>query len=178
MLSPGPANLVSFVLGARNGVRRILPFQSGVFTVYAAFTICLGSLTTRIAMSSPGAAQTAQFLGGLFIVYLGGKLIYRRGRKVDDRPPTFTNGVVLQTLNPKFPGVVIAIFSSRSDEPALATTAVVLSVGALGLLGYGLAGSVVRTRAASTDDLRGLDLAAGVSLVLVGLWFFTRPLFG
>lgn len=178
MLSPGPANLVSFVLGARNGSRRILRFHCGILTIYAAVAICLGLLTTRVGVASPSAALALQALGGLFILYLAVQLIRRRGRDVVEKDPTFTNGVVLQILNPKFPGVVVAVFSSQPSEPALVTSAVIVGAGAIGLLGYSIAGTLLHSKATSSDGFRALDLLSGIGMVMVGVWFLMRPWLG
>ncbi len=53
MLSPGPANLVSFVLGARNSLYQLLPFQFGIIIIYGVIAFVLGSLTIQIHAISP-----------------------------------------------------------------------------------------------------------------------------
>lgn len=178
MLSPGPANLVSFVLGARTGFSRILPFQLGIVVVYGVVAFVLGSLTTRVSAVSPLAVYVLQALGGVFIVYLGLQLIFRKNREAAGKAPTFGNGIMLQALNPKYPGVVLAVFANRQGETALATTAILLLVGTIALLGYSLAGSLFHARAISGSGFRALDRTAGVLLCLVGLWFAIQPLLG
>ncbi len=178
MLSPGPANLVSFVLGARNGFVRLLPFQFGIVVVYGVVALGLGSLTTRISAVSPSTVSVLQALGGLFIVYLGLQLALRKNREAVGRTPSFANGVLLQALNPKFPGVVLAVFANRQGQAAWATTAVILLVGTIGLLGYAMAGSLLHARAISGSGFRVLDLVAGSLLCAVGLWFTIQPLLG
>ena len=178
MLSPGPANLVSFVLGTRNGFRRLLPFQFGIVVVYGVVAIALGSLTTRISAIAPGMASLLQAMGGLFIVYLGIQLTLRTKRETPEKSPTFASGVVLQCLNPKFPGVVLAVFASRQGQPAWMTTTVILIVGAAGLFTYSMAGSLFHARTVAGAGFRALDVAAGSSLCVVGLWFLSQPLLG
>ena len=53
MLSPGPANLVSFVLGTRNSLYQLLPFQFGIIIIYGVIAFVLGSLTIQIHAISP-----------------------------------------------------------------------------------------------------------------------------
>ena len=74
MLSPGPANLVSFALGARHGVLSLCPFQIGIVVVYAVVSLALGALTLQVSAMAPGATFLLRVLGGLFIVYLGVQL--------------------------------------------------------------------------------------------------------
>ena len=178
MLSPGPANLVSFVLGARNGSYRLLPFQCGIVVVYAIVAIGLGSLTTRINEANPTITLVLQILGGLFIVYLGFRLALRKNREIVHTAPTFTNGVLLQALNPKYPGVVLSVFVIRQGQATLATACVITLVGAIGLLAYSMAGSLFHRRTISGSGFRTLDLIAGSLLCIVGLWFVIQPLLG
>jgi len=174
MLSPGPASLASFLLGTRYGVSQLLPFQLGIVLVYAIVAVAVGLLTEQISGLSPLAIKVLQIAGGLFIIYLGVQLA-RRTQQVTERvSPTFLNGVLLQCLNPKFPGVVLAVFVNRSSQPTLETAAIISLVGATGLLIYSAAGSLLRFRQASKERLRAVDIVSGALLCAVGLWFVLR----
>lgn len=177
MLSPGPANLVSFVLGTRNSTFQLLPFQLGIILVYGVVAAALGLLSNRIYAMAPAAVVVLQAIGGLFIIYLGIQLARRTKRDATERAPTFVNGVTLQCLNPKFPGVVLAVFANRHTQPILLVTAAIFAVGAIGLLAYSTAGSILRARDASDSGFRTFDLVAGGMLCAVGLWFILQPLF-
>lgn len=175
MLSPGPANLVSFVLGTRNGTLQLLPFQLGILLVYGVVAVVLGFLSSQICAIAPAAVAILQAIGGLFIVYLGVQLARRTHRDATDRAPTFVNGVMLQCLNPKFPGVVFAVFANRQAQPVLIVAATILTVGAIGLFAYSTAGSILRARNMSDGGFRTFDLVAGGMLCVVGLWFILQP---
>ena len=170
MLSPGPANLVSLVLGARHGFKQMLPFLGGIAVVYGLVAFALGSLTMQINALNSNAATVLQGLGGLFIVYLGLQLIFRKDRETGSQTPTFGNGLLLQVLNPKYPGVVLAVFANSQNQSTLMTTGVVLGVGVLGLLIYSRVGSFMHTLTLTGSGFRKLDLISGSLLALVGLW--------
>jgi len=175
MLSPGPANLVSFVLGARTHFYQLLPFQFGIIIVYGIIAFVLGSLTLQIYTISPTGTKIVQILGGLFIVYLGLQLLFRKNRETKQKAPTFMNGVLLQVLNPKYPGVILAVFTYRPDQPTWITSLVLTSIGALGLLIYSKVGSLLHTRTISGLGFRSLDQVTGSLLCLVGMWFAIQP---
>ena len=176
MLSPGPANLVSFLLGTRNSVTQLLPFQLGILLVYTMVAIGLGFLTKRIGEFSPIAVGTLQTVGGLFIIYLGIQLVRRTKRDAMERSPTFLNGITLQCLNPKFPGVVLAVFANRDSQPTLMTASIICFVGAIGLLTYSTAGSLLRIGHEPDRPFGVVDIVAGVLLCGVGLWFILQAL--
>lgn len=170
MLSPGPANLVSFFLGTRNSITQLLPFQMGILLVYTTVAIALGFLAKRIADFSPHAIGTLQIIGGLFIIYLGIRLIQRQKCDESVRSPTFLSGVTLQCLNPKFPSVVLTVFANRHGQAIMITASIICIVGAIGLLTYSTAGSLLRFQ--QTDKYIGMvDAIAGILLCGVGLWF-------
>ncbi len=170
MLSPGPANLVSLALGARHGVARVLVFQLGIVVVYTIVALAVGLFATEVATHSTFATRVIQLLGGCFVVYLGYRLARRKKRDSDVDTPAFASGVVLQILNPKYPAVVLAVFANRSDLSMVLTAAVVVIVGAAGLLIYSSVGSLVRRLSFSDKGFRILDVGFGALLCIVGLW--------
>jgi threonine/homoserine/homoserine lactone efflux protein len=174
MLSPGPANVVSFLLGTRYKVTQLLPFLLGILFVYTVVAIGLGSLGRRIADFSPIALGALQAAGGLIIIYLGIQLVQRTKREAKERYPTFLNGITLQCLNPKFPGVVLAVFANRHPQSTLITASIICVVGAVGLLTYSIAGSLLRDRHESGRRFEVVDLVSGVLLCVVGLWFILQ----
>jgi threonine/homoserine/homoserine lactone efflux protein len=176
MLSPGPANLVSFLLGTRHRATQLLPFQLGILLVYGVVAIGLGFLGKQIADFSPIAVGTLQVVGGLFIIYLGIQLVQRIKREAKERHPTFLNGITLQCLNPKFPGVVLAVLANRHSQSTLMTASIICVVGAVGLLTYSISGSLLRDRHESSRRFQVVDTVSGILLCFVGLWFILQPL--
>jgi threonine/homoserine/homoserine lactone efflux protein len=171
MLSPGPANLVSFTLAARVGFARVLMFQLGILVVYALVSITLGLLANEVSGSVPYGTATLQLLGGLFIGYLGLRLASRKQPDLAGvEGPSFLSGAILQILNPKYPAVVLTVFANRAEQPPLTTAGIIVAVGAAGLLIYSFAGSLVRSLLPAEKHLRVLDVAFGLLLGVVGIW--------
>ena len=119
MLSPGPANLVSFALTARFGFSQIIFFLLGISLVYILVAIVLGVITNQVTGQSSIVAVILMLLGGLFIFYLGIQMVGRKSHKITTRPPSFSNGVLLQLLNPKYPPVVLSVFAHSQNPHAL-----------------------------------------------------------
>ena len=77
MLSPGPANLVTFALTARFGFSQILSFLLGISLVYILVAIVLGVVTSRLTEQYSNITDCIRFFSGLFILYLGVQLLRR-----------------------------------------------------------------------------------------------------
>ena len=178
MLSPGPANLVSFALTARFGFSQILSFLLGISLVYILVAIILGIITNQVTEQSSIIAVILKLLGGLFIFYLGIQLVKRKSHKISTKAPTFSNGVLLQLLNPKYPPVVLSVFSHSQNQHALFTAAVISIVGALGLVLYAAAGALIHHRVRSVKWFRILNVVfaySGDSDHLYWFYSITRP---
>lgn len=170
MLSPGPANLVSFALTARYGFSQILFFLLGISLVYMLVAIVLGVITDQVTEHSSGIAEAIKLLGGIFILYLGIQLIRRNSRITSIKAPNFSNGILLQLLNPKYPPVVLSVFALNKNQHVLLTASIISIVGVMGLVMYAAAGSFIHHRVSSDKWLGIADMVFGTMLCLVGLW--------
>lgn len=176
MLSPGPANLVSFALTARFGFSQILFFLLGISLVYILVAIILGLITNQVTGQFSIIADILKLLGGLFIVYLGVQLLRRKSHNISTKAPTLSNGVLLQILNPKYPPVVLSVFAHSQNQHTLLTAGIISIVGAMGLLLYAAAGALIHHRASPDKWLRRLDMLFGTMLCLVGLFLLVDGL--
>lgn len=176
MLSPGPANLVSFSLGTRTSLINLLPFYSGIVLVYGIVSFGFGVLAREANVLTPTGMTFLQILGGAFIVCLGVRLFRSNGSKVDSPDPTFANGVVLQALNPKFPGVVLSVFATRVSQPFLHTASIICAVGMIGLAVYGGAGSLMGSYGPTQKDSGLWDRISGSLMCAVGFWFIFQAI--
>ncbi len=139
-------------------------------------SLALGAVTLQVSALAPGVTLLLREFGGLFIIYLGVQLMRRTKRDANEKTPTFFNGVILQFLNPKFPGVVIAVFANRQGQPPWVTAMVIVTVGAIGLVTYSTSGMLLSRSVVKDDGFRVVDRAAGSMLCLVGFWFMFQPL--
>lgn len=176
MLSPGPANLVSFSLGTRTRLINLLPFYSGILLVYGIVSFGIGILAQEASVLTPTTMAILQILGGAFIVFLGIRFLRTSGSKVNSPDPTFANGVVLQVLNPKFPGVVLSVFASRASQPSFHTASIICAVGLLGLVVYGGTGSLMGSSRPNPKDNGLWDRISGALICAVGFWFIIQAI--
>lgn len=178
MLSPGPANLVSFAFGARFGLSRILPFLLGVSIVYVFMALALGAGTNHLMGQYSGLTDFIRFFGGAFIVYLGIQLLRRKNRDISTKAPNIWNGIAIQLLNPKYPPVVLSVFAASPDQNAILTAGILTVVGMAGLMIYAATGAVIHRKVNLERQLRTVDFVFGVLLCLVGFWLMVQPVGG
>lgn len=176
MLSPGPANLVSFALTARFGFSQILSFLLGISLVYILVAIVLGIGTSRLTEQYSDITYFIKFFGGLFILYLGVQLLRRKSRNDSVKIPSMWNGIFLQLLNPKYPPVVLSVFANSQNQNALITAGILSIVGITGLVIYAAAGTFMRHQVNMERQLGIVDYVFGVLLCLVGLWLLVEPI--
>jgi len=169
LLSPGPANLASAAMTARFGFPKTLTFIFGIVLVYWLVAIGLGVMTNQVFEQYPYVSRILKFLGGLFIIYLGTQLIWRKNSNVSITTPSFLKGALLQLLNPKYPPVVISIFAHNQNQNMLLTASTIAIIGAFGLALYAGLGVIIHRRINSDLWQRVIDLIFGVSLIIVGL---------
>ncbi|MCR8923787.1 LysE family translocator [Dasania sp. GY-MA-18] len=170
MLSPGPANLVTFALTARFGFAKILPFLLGISLVYIVIAIVLGAITSRLAEQYADVTNYIRVFGSCFIVYLGVKLLRRRNRNTLTKAPSLWNGITLQLLNPKYPPVVLSVFANSQNKNTLITAAILCIIGVTGLVIYASAGMFMRRQVNVEKQLGVLDFVFGLLLCFTGIW--------
>ncbi|WP_339673960.1 LysE family transporter [Dasania marina] len=176
MLSPGPANLVTFALAARFGFSPILPFLLGIALVYIVVAIVLGAVTNRLTEQYSDITDYIRVFGGLFIIYLGVKLLRRKSRNTVAKAPSMWNGVVLQLLNPKYPPVVLSVFANSQNQNTVLTATILSIVGVAGLVIYAAVGVFMHHKVKMDRQLRVVDCVFGVLLCLTGLWLLVEPI--
>jgi threonine/homoserine/homoserine lactone efflux protein len=178
MLSPGPANLVSFAFGARFGFVQILPFLFGVSVVYIFVALALGVGTNHLMGQHSGFTDLIRFFGGVFIVYLGIQLLRRKNQNISTKAPSIWNGIVLQILNPKYPPVVLSVFAASQNQDPFMTAGILAIVGMAGLLVYAISGAVIHHKVNRENQFGTVDLVFGVMLCFVGFWLLVKPVGG
>ncbi len=174
MVSPGPANLASFVLAARHGISKVIPFVLGIVSVYVTIAFATGVFSKQLFVIAPRASGILATLGGTFIIFLGIQLMLRERRQTQERRPTLFEGAALQCLNPKYPGVVMTVYAERSHEPALLVALAISVVGTISLLAYAAMGALLSKRKTTPKQRKLFDQFAGGMLCLVGLWLILK----
>lgn len=177
MLSPGPANVAALALSARHGLVRVVPFLLGIALVAGSVALVVASLGPGIVGSeSYGVAPAVlQTLGGLFLAWLGTRLVARdSGWAPRLSEPSFASGALLQVLNPKYPAVVLTLMSIESDTPLLGRAGVLILIGNAAMLLYASVGAFAHQRASDRATQRRLDIGFGALMIATGGWLALR----
>jgi len=111
--SPGPAPLALAAIGATYGVRQGLPFLSGILAGLACAIVGAVVGLSALFAAFPSVKFACQLIGGAYIVYIAFKIACAPivENTAPQSPPTFSDGFILNLLNPKAYAAFLAIFS-------------------------------------------------------------------
>jgi threonine/homoserine/homoserine lactone efflux protein len=183
MITPGPDMLFVLGCGLRGGPRAGLLATAGIATSEAIHVAVAAAGLAALFTAVPAAYTVMRIAGGAYLLYLGVRMIRRRGDPADDLPAAmsgrraYLSGVTTNLLNPKMVTFSIA-FLPQFVDPArggvwaqFAVLGVIMIVleflvdGAVGVLA-GRIGGRLRARRAIR---RRIDAATGALFVLLGL---------
>jgi len=102
-ISPGPVNMVILSSGASYGVRKTFPFVSGASIGFTLLLLFIGLGFHKIIALYPDFLKYLSIAGSMLIIYMG-YLIASSSSELNiekQNLPTFTQGFLLQWLNPK-----------------------------------------------------------------------------
>ena len=113
--SPGPATLALAATGATLGFKKGLPFLMGILAGLAAAIVGASLGVASLFATWPELKFWVQILGALYIVFIAFKIatapVLNDSNKDLISAPGFTDGFVLNLLNPKAYAAFFAIFS-------------------------------------------------------------------
>lgn len=125
-ISPGPVNMVIVSSGASYGVRKTFAFVSGATIGFTLLLLFVGFGFHEIISLYPFFLKYLAVAGSMFIVYMG-YLIASSKPELNiekQKQPTFTQGFLLQWLNPKawIAGMAgVSLFSSPNNNQVFIT---------------------------------------------------------
>jgi len=102
-ISPGPVNMVILSSGASYGVRKTFSFVSGASIGFTLLLLFIGLGFHKIIALYPDFLKYLSIAGSMLIIYMG-YLIASSSSELNiekQNLPTFTQGFLLQWLNPK-----------------------------------------------------------------------------
>lgn len=180
VFSPGPINIIAAMSGARVGLYKSLPLFAGIHTVYFVYAVAMGFGIATLVEAYPDVLVFMKYGGGLFIIWLGVSMWRKPKTGAPDIKLGYWDGVVIHALNPKYPVVLISMYSAfLSPSQSLAPQVFALSAGILALnvvaqltwcgVGIAVGRSFITQRSAVIRD----RIFATV-LIFVGLWIAFR----
>jgi threonine/homoserine/homoserine lactone efflux protein len=181
--SPGPGNMFFAAIGARFGARASIPASAGYHAATWVVTFAVGFGFMQVLAAYPAIFVIMKWAGATYMLWLAW-LFLRAGTTegaVEARPARFIDGAVLLVLNPKAYVIIALMFTQFLSPDAdndirllLVITTVftlnnLLAFSVWTMLGDGL-GRLFR----SDRDARRLNIAFGVTLILVAVWMLLR----
>ena len=171
-ITPGPNNAFLFTSGANFGVRRSLPYATGIIAGLSIMMVAIGGGLGVIFATTPLIYQSLKWVGFAYIVYIA-YLIARSTSKSETAEPRyigFGRSVAFQFLNPKAWIITSAFMATfiRLDQPLAAsvTTCVVfLIVTWPGGVIWAAGGQVLSKWLSNPSRRRAFNISAAVLLV-------------
>ncbi|NOU52206.1 LysE family translocator [Pseudoalteromonas sp. JBTF-M23] len=172
--SPGPAPISLLASGANFGYRRNLPFLTGILIGLSLAMVLVNVGLAQLIETSPQFASGLSILCVGYLVYLAYKLyVQDTHNRSNDKLPGFTQGVLLNLINPKAYASLITLFSQFSIgsaplfNPLLFTGLICISlvaiIDALWLLAGAKLGKVFRSR----QHIKRLNGVCSLAILLV-----------
>ncbi|MBY0407791.1 MAG: LysE family translocator [Rickettsiales bacterium] len=115
--SPGPANTLFASNGAQFGLKRSMPFLTGIDIAFVLQSLLVGFGLSGVLVSFPWLLTAFRYAGIAYIAYLG-CIFLRAAMKPNTPQPhclSFTDGLVVTALNPKAWMMQVMMFSQFFD---------------------------------------------------------------
>jgi len=182
VFSPGPANIVFAVAGMKQGVKASIPLIIGVDLVFIIYSLIIGFGLGEILKIYPRLIFILQLLGAIYIIYLSYRFIVPSSNKKtnSEKKFTFTDGLILQILNPKGLSMLFLMFSVLLDGSFDESTQVVYLVIMLAVLSISThfiwvaAGSQISKFTSNKKFDSILNYFFSGSLLLVAIWILLQ----
>lgn len=177
MYTPGPANLIGLKSGIHHQGRAHLGFFMGIASAMLLLFLLFGYVGLRLIPQSLLPILT--LAGCLYIVYIAVKIMRARITVADDAPSTrplsYSNGLLMQLLNPKslaatLPITTIQFPMQHITGSAIAVWSLILAVLAFGApFSYALLGERIGKHIRNPTYFRLLNVLMAGLLIAVAL---------
>ena len=176
-ISPGPVNLISLSSGLRYGFGKTFPFVSGATIGFTLLLIVLGLGLGSVASRFPMIINLAGIAGSLFLAYIGYQIAVSPteiNTSKQSRIPTFSQGFVLQCLNPKAWIACIAGISAfklgSSIFQLMVFSGLYFVICYLSISSWALLGAKASALINSPAQIRWFNRVIGMGLIIVALY--------
>jgi threonine/homoserine/homoserine lactone efflux protein len=185
VFSPGPANIVFALSGAKQGVRKSMPLLLGVDLVYILCSLIIGFGLGEFLKNYPTFLIVIKLLGITYIFYLVYKFL-KPAKKTNNNEIltvyTFYDGMILQALNPKgwtMLFVMFSLFLDGSFDHIAQVVYLVIMVAILNIsthLVWTIAGSLITQYIANPITEKYINYGFALSLLIVAVWLLIDTL--
>jgi len=132
--TPGPSNISSASLAVLHGYKNTLKYQMGLAAGVFLLMLLSGLLSTTLLHIFPALEPIMRYVGAAYILYLAFGILRASYtfKDNDTKPLEFTNGFLLQILNPKLVVYAFTLFSAfltamTGDAPRLVAISLLLA---------------------------------------------------
>lgn len=181
-ITPGPVNLLATTTALNFGSRAAIKHVSGAALSYALVVFISGSLLQTVLEVLPGLEGVMQFLGSLFLIYLGYRIFSAPVTVLQSshtRGSGFITGSLTQLLNPKawmvaISGVSLYVVGQENENQVLIIFTVIsfvicwFGVGVWALLGKVLA-KYLENPTQQRNFNRGVAIVLVIAVVMMWL---------
>lgn len=111
--TPGPSNISTASLAVLHGYRNTLKYQAGLAAGVFLLMFLSGWFSTTLLDLFPSLEPALRYVGAAYIVYLAFKILKASYSFSDEKtkPLQFTQGLMLNVLNPKLVVYAFTVFS-------------------------------------------------------------------
>lgn len=182
--SPGPAPLALAAVGASSGVRRGVPFLSGILLGLLVAIVAAATGLGALLLSYPSLSAVCQIVAIAYLFYVAYKIATNRSglSQAEGGEVGFRDGFILNLLNPKAYAACIAIFANSSvpdTSPfigALLAAATCFAIAVLVDSLWLVLGGVLHRFIKTPEQLRILRLFFAFLLTSLLIWISTTQI--
>ena len=179
--SLGPGNMFFAANGARFGFAATVPSNIGYHIATWLVTVVIGLGMITALNDYPNVFLALKMSGAAYILWLAWKLIRasRYDGRVEAKPATFWDGVILLILNPKAYMIMALMFSQFLSMDGGLQIANVLAISTIFTLNnlvafsiWAAVGDKIADKFRTDEGARRLNLMFGTILAAVAVWMF------
>lgn len=120
--SPGLINIIASASAFKNGIRKTLPFFFGVLIVAGLYAFFIGFWASYLFVKFPIIIDIVRYIGVAFFIYISMRFFQvnsdDESSTSHQKTMTFIDGLIIQSLNPKYPIILMTIFSEFLSKSA------------------------------------------------------------
>lgn len=182
-ISPGPVNMTILSSSLNHGFKKTFAFISGATIGFTLLLIFIGFGFSKIINSYPLLFKILEILGSFFIIYIGYKILSSKPEIEMTQnefvlAPNFTEGFLLQWLNPKAwiaCASGVALFSTPDTELFLGLFIVIyFFVCYISLIIWGYLGQSLSLFLNSRTRIQYFNVFMGSTLILLALYMMIK----
>jgi len=135
--TPGPNNITATAAGVALGLKRSLPYLSGIALGFFILMIATGYFTFSLRSQYSALGDIIKYIGFVYMLWLCVSLfVGKKNPELQKRKYSFKNGMLLQLINPKVMLYGITLYGVFSKSLARNTLGILLSAMCLACIGF------------------------------------------